>query len=1211
MGGFGVPTGGPGTAPTDSVAPTLAAAAGFADVNDRVPGPGGPGVSGGGPGVDGADVPGGGPGGDGADVSGGGSRADGAGDSGGGPGAGGPPGGFGDGDGGGGDPGGSSGGDPLAELVRRLREVGLDPDTEGLSDALWLARWARPAVEPPEEPSAGGSGPGGSSGSAAPVSEPRRDPPSEAGPGTPPRTRPVGAEATGTDRRASLYPLPQHGAGHSRAAGRIAGLPVGVPAAPALPAPLELQRALRPLQAYRSAAPPLRTELDETGTAEHSARAGGLILPVYRAVTRGDARLQLVLEASPSMRVWDRMFAELVQVFGQLGAFGDIQISHLHTGPDGEAAVGRSADVHAAPLHTADRLSDPTGRRITVLVSDCAGPLWRSGRAHRLLYQLSRQAPVAVLQPLPQRMWSRTRLPVTYGELSRGETLGGATALHVRTFAGAASGGPRGAVPVPVLPPEPVALGAWARLLSGIGAGPVAGAVGWVRADQPPAPAARPGRQPSPIERVSRFQSVASPSAGRLAVYLAAAPLCLPVMQLIQRTMLPDSGPSELAEVLLGGLVSRAREDHVDQGTDGTQWYEMEPDVQEALLSTLGRDEALLVLKHCSEYIEQRFGKGGPNFPALALAQLGDGGSGRPYTPPGTGYPVRNGDNGHATLVPQPFAEVAARVLERFMPLPEQFRLYGGRDTAVRPGERPTHQAVGRARALLARFDTEGMVQDLIDAVQLLRGATEHEDPVDADPELWAEYALCTLRLWEVQGGADLLREAEEAAERAVAHPHAQRERAVLARVLRAAATDRRRRGDREGALDLLRRADREYVVACGAPDLDQREALRLTLERVGALEAQWSLGGDSALLQGAVGMLEAFADAWPDRRNRPPELPRAHGRILLRLSDATADPELARGYAEQASRSLRDALESGAEAPDRVTVRLDLVDALLRAGGALDEAQDRVDEALAVTRKRGQRAALHLRAGRIRVARYTETGDPRELQEAAAAFADAAAEMPRDDPAYSQVLAEWGEALLRRAASETGDRAWAPLSQAIRVLRDCRRETPSGHRETGYRLLLLGRALILRYHRRGDRVDLREAEYLFGLAAHAAISADDPLLATRCRLELGQAQYEAYRSLGRPTRLDEAVDAFRLAAESAREAEEEARTERGRQEAVVLGAQAHHRRGMSYEAAARPRAAREAYRAARTEWSRLPDGTLSTGEPTAHDTAERLAALE
>ncbi|MCZ9338899.1 hypothetical protein NGM37_14060, partial [Streptomyces sp. TRM76130] len=77
------------------------------------------------------------------------------------------------------------------------------------------------------------------------------------------------------------------------------------------------------------------------------------------------------------------------------------------------------------------------------------------------------------------------------------------------------------------------------------------------------------------------------PAAGRLAVYLAAAPLCLPVMQLVQRTMLPGSGPSELAEVLVSGLVTRAGAEY---GTDGVQWYEIEPDVRDALLSRLGRD---------------------------------------------------------------------------------------------------------------------------------------------------------------------------------------------------------------------------------------------------------------------------------------------------------------------------------------------------------------------------------------------------------------------------------------------------------------------------------------------------------------------------------------------------------------------------------------------------------------------------------------------
>ncbi|GGU45853.1 SAV_2336 N-terminal domain-related protein [Streptomyces daghestanicus] len=1125
--------------------------------------------------------------------------------------------------------------DPLAELVLRLRAVGLDPDAEQLRDALWLARWARPAHDPDED-----SAPGGRV--VPPPVPPRLAPPPPSPDGTP---RPPGAPpepyADEAGRRVALYPVPHTGA--SGGTGRARALTVGVPAAPVLPSPLELQRALRPLQGYRSPAPPRRSELDEVATVERSAQAGGLILPVHRSVTRRDARLHLVLDASSSMRVWDRLFGELEQIFGQLGAFSDIEVSHLHQGPDGGAAVSRSPDAQAAPLHSADRLSDPTGRRIVLVVSDCAGPLWHSGHAHRLLHQLSRQGPVAVLQPLPQRLWNRTRLPVTFGELSRGATLSGAAALRVRVPGGRPAPARRGALPVPVLPPEPIALGAWARLLSGAGAGPVPGAVGWVRADQPPGPAARAGRQRTPYQRVSRFNSAASPVAGRLAVYLAAAPLCLPVMQLVQRTMLPDSGPSELAEVLVSGLLTRAGPEH---GTDGALWYEIEPDVRDALLSRLGRDEAMLVLKHCSEYIEQRFGKGGPNFPALALAQLGDGdpgGAGRSHVT-STRYAPDTADNGDggggdrgAARVPQPFAEIAARVLERFMPLPEQFALYdGGRTTsagaAARSAGRTPHQAVGRARDLLARFDDEGMVQDLIDAVQLLRGATGHEGPADPDPGLWAEYAHCALRLWEVQGGAALLAEAEEAAERAAAHPHALRERAVLARVLHAAATDARRRGDRPGALDLLRRADREYAVACAAPGLDEREALRLTLERVGALETQWRLGGDRALLQGAVGMLEAFADAWPDRGDHPPELPLAHGRALLRLAEVTTDPPQRRLYAEQAARSLGRALEGDAAPGTTETVRTrartltertrartlterarvrtltDLVDALLLAGGPLDEARSRTDEALGVVREQGQRAGLLVRAGRIAVACYGESGEPAELRSAADWFAQAAQWMPRDAPAHADVLAEWGEVLLRLAALESGERARDRLSRAIRVLRDCRMETPSGSRSAARRLLLLGRALMRRYQVRGDRVDLREAEHLLGLAA---ADADDPLLAARCRLELGQAQFEAYQNLGRATRLDVAVDAFRAAAESAGRAEQEAETERRRQEAVELAAQAHHWRGMSFEAAARPRAAREAYRAARAQWARLPQDRLGTGEPTARQTAQRLAELE
>ncbi|NEC12564.1 hypothetical protein G3I34_09770, partial [Streptomyces sp. SID8014] len=83
-----------------------------------------------------------------------------------------------------------------------------------------------------------------------------------------------------------------------------------------------------------------------------------------------------------------------------------------------------------------------------------------------------------------------------------------------------------------------------------------------------------------------------------------------------------------------------------------------------------------------------------------------------------------------------------------------------------------------------------------------------------------------------------------------------------------------------------------------------------------------------------------------------------------------------------------------------------------------------------------------------------------------------------------------------------------------------------------------------------------------------------------------------------------------RAAADAARRAREEADSERSAAESATLGAQAEHWRGMTYEAAGRPRAAREAYGAAHRAWRRLPPGTRPTVEPTPRQTAQRLAEL-
>ncbi|WP_432089852.1 SAV_2336 N-terminal domain-related protein [Streptomyces sp. NRRL F-5630] len=1091
---------------------------------------------------------------------------------------------------------------PLSSLVLTLRTAGLDPDAEQLGDALWLAGRIGGA------PAEGGTGERGAPvGDVPPVPPPPVGPVPPAPP-EPPRKRPAQG-VTRTGGTVGLY------TGRTGSADGP-GLRVGVPAAPAFGSTLDLQRALRPLQRFRTAGTRRRKVLDETATAELSARAGGLVLPVYRSVERHEATLHLVLDASPSMRVWERMFEELRQVFSQLGAFAGIRCHYLHEGADAAAPLALAAAPGEGPRYAPERLADPTGRSLTLVVSDCAGELWRTGQGHRMLHRLARSGPVSVLQPLPQRLWNRTRLPVVFGRLTRTGT--GRLQVAERTTRPSSD-----ALPVPVVPPVPAALASWARLMTGRGGAAVTGAIGWVRADQPAGAAPGHSAEVPALQRVSRFRAAASPLAGRLATHLAAAPLSLPVMQLVQRTMLPGSGPAELAEVLLGGLLKQSEEDPATG-----PWYTFAPGVREALLGPLGRDEAALILKHCSEYVTQHFGKGGPNFPALALAQLDGGpalpplaGRDRQPGPRGEGYegardaayegPGGAGDEEESAArgsggVPQPFAEVAAEVLRRFLPVSPLPAGDGGLP----------HPALGAADGLVAEYERHGMVQSLMDAAQLLRSAVRQQQ--QPAPELLATCAATLLRLWRVERGEAMLQEARGHAEAAVAASRAPAHRAVLAQVLAALAEDARRQGSRADALDLLRAAEREYAAACAAPGLDPAHALRLTLERVGVLESQFRLSGDSSLLQSGVGMLEALADARTGEQDGVPALlALAHGRLLLRLAGLAGAGADGRVRARRAAHSLRTALdvtppaddESALRPEDRPAVVLDLVDALLASGPeGLAEAARRLATALPGARAR-HRSELLARTARLHRARYAEHADPAELDAAAEHFGQALPGIPRDSAAHARLLAEWGQTLLERARLGDGDPAarLARANRAVQVLRSCLTETGSQHSAAPHRELLLGRALVHRHHLTGDRVDLREAEFHLGLAARRL---REPLTAATAHLEWGQCLLLAATGASRLARYGEAADVFRAAARAGRRAQEEATSDLDRATAVSRTAQAHHWLGRDYAGAAQPRAARTAYLAALEEWKRLPTGMEAMGEPTPRQTAQELEDL-
>lgn len=689
----------------------------------------------------------------------------------------------------------------IRALAGLLRAVGLDPSAGELADALWLA--ARTRARPvPAGPDPVRADPG----------ERRGEPPAERPPPPPRREEPEAEDPVRLYAAGARYGAEDDPDAEIPAGG---GVPVRVPGAAALPRILDIQRALRALQRHRPPGRPVRTVLDEAATAEASARAPGLVIPVLRPETRREATVRLVMDASPSMAVWQEMFEELRSVCERLGAFRDVQAHYLHRLADGTAAVGRGPSP-ATALRSGDQLRDPTGRALTMVVSDCTGPVWREGEAQRLLHRWAECTPCVIVQPLPQRLWNRSWLPTERGVLEHaqggGGAVGGGLNLRFRPDRPPRPGQPTGGLTVPVLPPHAAALGAWARLVAGLGTGPVPAEVGRVLARHPAAPVPLPRTARPPRELVSRFRASAAPGAVQLAVYLAAAPLTLPVMRLVQRTMLPDSEPSDLAEVLLGGLLRRS-------GEPPGHWYEFVPGVQDVLLGPLGRDEAALVLKHCSEYVRAHFGRGVRDFPALAVSQL----TGVP--PDG---PADDPGRVPAGRLPQAFAHVSAKVVRRYLPGPPE----DDPDAAPVPEPGPSAPA-GRAPGLRAARDrlADGDARALHEAAALLRRAVAAPaGPEDPPEEAETELAGALLRLWAVQRDPELLDEAERAVTGLGSPPaRAARGRVLYERAL-AAVPDPA----------LLAAADREFAAAGAAagPALRRDCAVRRaqTLIRLGAL---------------------------------------------------------------------------------------------------------------------------------------------------------------------------------------------------------------------------------------------------------------------------------------------------------------------------------------------------------------------------------------
>ncbi|WP_113704996.1 FxSxx-COOH system tetratricopeptide repeat protein [Nonomuraea lactucae] len=455
------------------------------------------------------------------------------------------------------------------------RGRGADPQGDLLADLVWLASrvavYDPPTAEPPSAPP-----PDRVSEQVMPPRAPQQ---------SPPRTAPD---------------PPLEGAGapeHIHQAGPWVGLGVGGSpetgsAVPAAERPRigrrAITRALRPLRATVPS-PHHSPLLDEEGTAERAAR-DGLWLPVVNLSRERLLDVDIVIDESRTALLHQEKSERFVAALADLGAFRAQRVHLLDTdvAAGGEPLLRARAPRSVLGPASGLALPERTGRRLIIVLTDGIGDAWHHQAAQRLLARWGQGSAVCVVHLMPSSLWRRTGIEASRAVL-RNTVRAGPNADY------RAAGRPVGGVEIPLLDIWPARLRSWAEFAMGARErwqGPAMTCSTTQQADDLP----DLEDELSAEEWVQRFRTDVTPTAFQLAVHLAAAPLSLPVMRLVQRRLLPSSTDAHLAELLGSGLVRLTGQRGDGLPVAGGVPYDFRPGVRQELLMAGRRSETARVL---------------------------------------------------------------------------------------------------------------------------------------------------------------------------------------------------------------------------------------------------------------------------------------------------------------------------------------------------------------------------------------------------------------------------------------------------------------------------------------------------------------------------------------------------------------------------------------------------------------------------------------
>ncbi|MGB5635605.1 MAG: SAV_2336 N-terminal domain-related protein [Waterburya sp.] len=247
--------------------------------------------------------------------------------------------------------------------------------------------------------------------------------------------------------------------------------PIKVPNAPSIRQPLPLIKALRPL--LRSVPSQINPTLDEIATANKIAEER-----IWQLITQPTLEpwleLALVVDESSSMLIWHRTVGELKKLFNHYGAFRDVRTWSLVVNKQHLGILPRMGIVaKRTMIRSPSELIDPNNRRLILIASDCLSSIWQDKTILPVLENWANNAPVAIVQMFPERMWSRTAL----GQVSEVELYGLAPGVINKDLLVTTSflwndeneKQEQVSVKIPVFSLEPEVASVWSSMVSGRG----------------------------------------------------------------------------------------------------------------------------------------------------------------------------------------------------------------------------------------------------------------------------------------------------------------------------------------------------------------------------------------------------------------------------------------------------------------------------------------------------------------------------------------------------------------------------------------------------------------------------------------------------------------------------------------------------------------------------------------------------------------------